>query len=88
MPVVELGCKGDQIEIFIGDQGDRVFLQSLIKKIPRIDILIDDGGHRMKQQINTFEEIFPHINDNGIYLFSAARSSQSSFLSHFLLNSY
>ncbi len=58
----------DRIKIFIGDQEDREFLRSLVKEIPRIDILIDDGGHRMRQQINTFEEIFPHIEDDGIYL--------------------
>lgn len=58
----------DQIEIIIGDQEDREFLKSLAEKIPRIDILIDDGGHRMTQQINTFEELFPHIDKNGVYL--------------------
>lgn len=58
----------EQVEIFIGDQEDRIFLKSLIKKIPKIDILIDDGGHTMKQQINTFEELFPYINGNGVYL--------------------
>jgi len=64
-------CKNleeDQIQIFIGDQEDRKFLKSLIETIPRIDILIDDGGHKMKQQINTFEEIFNHIDKNGVYL--------------------
>ncbi|MBT3413243.1 MAG: class I SAM-dependent methyltransferase [Candidatus Jacksonbacteria bacterium] len=58
----------DGIKIFIGDQQNRQFLRSLVKSIPRIDILIDDGGHTMKQQINTFEELFPHIDENGIYL--------------------
>jgi len=58
----------EQIEILIGDQEDRRFLRSLIKSIPHIDILIDDGGHSMKQQINTYEELFPHIDKNGIYL--------------------
>ncbi len=57
-----------QVEIFIGDQEDRAFLASLRKNIPRIDILIDDGGHTMKQQINTFEELFPHVDKNGVYL--------------------
>jgi hypothetical protein len=56
------------VEIFIGDQGDRNFLKELANKIPRIDILIDDGGHTMQQQINTFEELFPRIDRNGIYL--------------------
>jgi hypothetical protein len=60
--------KEEQIEILIGDQEDRRFLKSLVEKIPRINILIDDGGHTMKQQINTFEELFAHIDQNGIYL--------------------
>jgi hypothetical protein len=58
----------EQIQIFIGDQEDRRFLKSLTEKIPRIDILIDDGGHTMKQQISTYEELFPHIDKNGVYL--------------------
>ncbi len=58
----------DQIEVLIGDQSDRDFLRSLVKKIPKIDILIDDGGHRMQEQIRTFEELFGHIKENGVYL--------------------
>jgi hypothetical protein len=58
----------EQIQIFIGDQDDRRFLQSLAEKIPRMDILIDDGGHTMKQQICTYEELFPRIDKNGVYL--------------------
>ena len=58
----------DRVEIFIGDQADRGFLRSLREKIPRIDILIDDGGHGMEQQIRTFEELFPFIDRNGVYL--------------------
>jgi hypothetical protein len=58
----------NQIEIIIGSQDDRGFLESLKKRIPKIDILIDDGGHYPKQQINTFEVLFPHISKNGIYL--------------------
>ena len=58
----------DQIEIVIGDQENREFLRSLRDKIPKIDILIDDGGHTMQQQIATYEELFPHIDLNGVYL--------------------
>ncbi len=58
----------EQIEIIIGDQEDRQFLKSLNGAISRIDILIDDGGHKMKQQINTYEELFPFIDENGVYL--------------------
>lgn len=58
----------DQIEIIIGDQANREFLRSLAARIPKLDILIDDGGHRMAQQINTFEELFHHIDIEGVYL--------------------
>jgi hypothetical protein len=58
----------NQIKILIGNQEDRKFLQSAAETIGKIDILIDDGGHEMEQQINTFEELFPHIDKNGVYL--------------------
>jgi hypothetical protein len=58
----------ERAKIFIGDQGDRSFLASLRKSLPRIDILIDDGGHYPAQQIATFEELFPDIAADGIYL--------------------
>ncbi|MHC1743468.1 MAG: class I SAM-dependent methyltransferase [Syntrophobacteraceae bacterium] len=58
----------DQIKIFIGDQEDRNFLRSLREQLPRIDVLIDDGGHTMRQQIHTFEELFPSVQENGVYL--------------------
>ncbi len=58
----------DNIHIFIGSQSDRNFLRDICKTIPPIDILIDDGGHTMKQQIVSFEELFSHVKDNGVYL--------------------
>lgn len=65
-------CKNyeeNDIEIFIGSQDNRDFLKSIKNKIGNIDILIDDGGHEMSQQIITFEELFSGININGgIYL--------------------
>lgn len=33
-----------------------------------MDILVDDGGHSMSQQIITFEEMFSHIKEDGVYL--------------------
>ena len=56
------------VEIFIGSQADKAFLKELTKKIPPIDILIDDGGHTMRQQIVTFEELFRHVKEDGIYI--------------------
>ena len=58
----------DQISILIGDQSDRDFLRQLIQQVPRVDILIDDGGHTMRQQITTFEVLFPHVSSTVVYL--------------------
>lgn len=56
------------VQIFIGDQADRNFLRKLARLLPPIDILIDDGGHTMHQQIATFEELFPTVAPEGVYL--------------------
>ena len=64
-------CKAleeDQIEIVIGDQEDRAFLAELRERIGPADIVIDDGGHTMAQQIATFEEMFPAVRNGGVYL--------------------
>ena len=58
----------ENIEVFIGSQSDRKFLRSIKESIPKIDIIIDDGGHTMKQQRVAFEELFDHVKDDGIYL--------------------
>ena len=60
--------KEDQIEIYIGSQEDRKFLRKLRNEVGPIDVMIDDGGHTMKQQITTFEEMFPAVVDSGVYL--------------------
>jgi hypothetical protein len=56
------------VRIEIGDQGDREFLRRLAGDLPSIDILIDDGGHTMQQQIRTFEALFPKVAPTGVYL--------------------
>jgi hypothetical protein len=57
-----------QIKEFIADQGDRESLKRAIALIPKIDICIDDGSHISQHQINTFEEVFPFISENGLYI--------------------
>ncbi len=68
---VNIKCKNleeENIKIFIGSQSDRNFLREIKKNIPPIDILIDDGGHTMEQQIISFEELFNSIKSDGVYL--------------------
>jgi cephalosporin hydroxylase len=68
---IEPRCKEleeDNIEILIGSQSDREFLREVKSLIPMVDILIDDGGHTMKQQVVTYEELFDHVKENGVYI--------------------
>lgn len=58
----------ENIEIFTGSSSDRNFLKKVKASIPKIDILIDDGGHRFDQQIAAYEELFGHIKEDGVYL--------------------
>lgn len=64
-------CKAleeEDIHIFVGSQEDREFLRKVKKEVGCVDILIDDGGHTMNQQITTFEELFDLVDDEGVYL--------------------
>lgn len=56
------------IKIFIADQENVNHLVELRKRIPPADIIIDDGGHYMQQQINTFNIMFNHVKPGGIFL--------------------
>jgi len=52
---IEETCKSyerDNIKVFIGDQEDRFFWRKLKdSSLPKIHVLIDDGGHKPEQQI-------------------------------------
>lgn len=58
----------ENVEIVIGDQGNRKFWKEFLLKHGDFDIIVDDGGHRMTQQIVTFEELFGSLKDGGVYL--------------------
>lgn len=64
-------CKAfeeDQITIEIGSQEDRTFLKVLAAKYGPFDIVLDDGGHTMSQQIITMEELYPNVKQDGLYV--------------------
>jgi hypothetical protein len=68
---VEPSCRvyeGDGIRVFIGDQADKIFWKQFVEEVPRIDIIVDDGGHQFHQQVATFEALLPHLQPGGVYL--------------------
>lgn len=63
------------IEVVIFDQEDREGLIELFSNTTPFDIIIDDGGHQMTQQIRSFEALFPLLNKGGIYLVEDVQTS-------------
>lgn len=76
-------CKKFQkkgIEIFIGDQSDENFWKKFYKKVGKIDILLDDGGHTNKQQIITTVKSIPNMNDGGVLI---VEDTHTSYMKNF-----
>lgn len=66
---------GDGIEVFIGDQADPAFLRNVLAQTGPPDIVLDDGGHDMRQQIVSFETIYPAMRTPGVYMVEDAVTS-------------
>ena len=62
-------------EIFIGDQSDPLFWKKFYNKVGKIDVLLDDGGHKNIQQITTFMESYNNIKQNGIIVVEDTHTS-------------
>ena len=65
----------ENIKIRIGSQADKSFLKELTNEFPQIDILIDDGSHRVLHQIISFEYLFKFITLGGVYLVEDTHTS-------------
>lgn len=66
------------------DQGDRVSLEEFVENAGGdFDIIIDDGGHFMHQQIISFQTLFPHLKSGGLYVIEDLHTSYwTSFGGH------
>jgi len=68
---IEPACRSyenDSTKIFIGDQADPRFWEEVVRQVPKLDVVIDDGGHQSFQQIATLEAVLPHLQPGGVYL--------------------
>ena len=54
---------------FLIDAGNKEQLTNFVKSEGELfDIIIDDAGHQMKQQITSFEVLFPYVKSGGVYV--------------------
>jgi|SRR5579862_6050009 len=82
---IEPDCRvyeNDGIKIFIGDQADRSFWRKFRRKVPTLDIVIDDGGHALEQQIVSLEELLPFLRPGGVYLCEDVHGMHNQFASY------
>jgi hypothetical protein len=63
------------------NQENEAQLQAFVKKTGGdFDIIIDDGGHTMKQQLVSFAALFPAVKSGGLYVLE---DSHTSYLREF-----
>lgn len=68
---IDESCKQyeeNNIHVCIGSQDNVDFLKEVCEKYGPFDIILDDGSHQVKHQIDSFETLFPLLNYGGIYL--------------------
>ena len=58
----------EQVAIRLGDQGDPVFLQSLLDEFGRFDAVLDDGSHQMHHVLASMSFLYPRIAPHGVYM--------------------
>ena len=44
-------------------------------QLGQVDLIVDDGGHKMHQQITSFRELWPKLKDRGLYIVEDTHTS-------------
>jgi hypothetical protein len=82
---IDSACVRSEAEgtfVFIGDQEDRTFWSEFRSRAPRLDVVIDDGGHTPEQQRVTLEELLPHLSPGGVYICEDVHSDSNPFVTY------
>lgn len=79
---IDPNCKvhedDQRVKVRIGDQTDRDFLTSVEREAAGFQVIVDDGGHTWKQQIVSFETLFPLLSPGGLYFIEDMHTSYVS----------
>lgn len=55
-------------QVRIGSQDDPAFLASVVDEMGGIDVVLDDGSHKMRHIEASLRALYPRLNDGGIYM--------------------
>ena len=66
-------CAAGELEdhrtsIWIGNQEDPQFWDELVQSVPPIDVVIDDGSHVGRMQLEAFQSLWPYLAPGGAYI--------------------
>ncbi|HEX8351009.1 MAG TPA: class I SAM-dependent methyltransferase, partial [Hymenobacter sp.] len=62
-------------QVRIGSQADCKFLRSVVHEMGGVDLVIDDGSHIAEHQRQSFDCLFPLLNDGGLYVIEDLHTS-------------
>jgi hypothetical protein len=52
--------------------------EETVKKLDDIDIIIDDGSHRIQDQLKSFNLLYPKLKEDGVYIIEDIRDIDST----------
>jgi cephalosporin hydroxylase len=65
----------DRARIFVGDQKDTQLLDRVVTETGPLDIIIDDGSHRAKDQLGSLRYLWPWLSSGGLYIMEDTHTS-------------
>lgn len=75
----------DRFKVLLGNQEDRDDLNHIFNSIDGdLDLIIDDGGHTMKQQQTSFGFLFRHLKNGGVYILEDLHTSRYGLNSEYI----
>jgi hypothetical protein len=68
---IDQGCAaydGNAVRVRIGSQADPTFIKKVVAEMGGIDVVVDDGSHVASHQAISFDNLFPLLDANGVYI--------------------
>jgi cephalosporin hydroxylase len=72
---MKLQYDNPNIQVCFGNQADPVFWKTFFENNPEVDVIVDDGGHEMHQQVISLENCFPNLKVGGVYIIEDCHTS-------------
>ena len=75
---IEPGCaefSEERVVTHMGSQADATLLKQVIEEMGGVDVVIDDASHIGRDQIISFEVLYPLLDANGVYICEDTRAS-------------